>query len=130
MTEYVLARTGGAPLKFVGELVREADGERFAGREQTRWYTLAVYDLGDGRFVCSAEFNTKWQGERTFRSVGATASPAKWFGDWNPTPSGIGYPSHYNYAARQGELLASLRGQYATLVGDVLDDPRFAEVLP
>lgn len=127
MNHYILARTGGAPLKFTGEIVREADGERFAGREQTRWYSLAVYVLSDGRFVCSAEFGTKWTGERDFRDAGVTTDPAKWFAEWNPTPSGIGYPPHDHYAKRQAQLVASLRAQYAALVGDVLNDQRFAE---
>ena len=61
--DYRLPRTRENDLAFTGAIVREVSGRMWGGRERNRWYELAVYDVGDGDYVCAATLHTQWQGE-------------------------------------------------------------------
>lgn len=63
MPSYTIPREGQRSLRFDGEEVAYVDGSRLGGRDQTRYYKLAVYCLDDGRHLVHWHYRTNWQGE-------------------------------------------------------------------
>jgi hypothetical protein len=125
----LLRRSGLAPLSIDAETpIRSFDGQRFAGREQNRWYELDLYELDDGTFAVRAGYRTQWQGESDYDWAAAGDAPGivRWLDDWC-VPEGIGYPTGDAYADRQARLMSQLQTQWEAGVSELLDDPRFAE---
>lgn len=133
MESFTLTRTGLAPLKFQGELLAEADGERQAGRERNRWHELAVYRTAGGKYVLKISYRTKWQGELDHdhaESMEKASGVELALRNYDPAKHVGGYPQHAAYAERQAKLLADIRQSYAALVSEVLaSDSAFAEVV-
>jgi hypothetical protein len=130
MSAYTLTRTGDAPLKFSGELLAEAGGRHFRGREQNRWHELSIYATDAGAYVVAIAFRTRWQGEAEHDEAHAVATlpaVAQVLRDYNPVRPRVGYPPGPEYAERQARLGAALQEQYAACVSEVLSDERFAE---
>lgn len=128
--EFILPRSGQAPLKIRGEKIAAADGSRQNGREQNRRYELAVYRTDDGRYVSQIAYRTRWEGECGHDLVEIAATPTEAgqvLRDYDPLERLAGYPPGEAYAERQVRLQANVRGRYEALVSEVLADPIFAE---
>lgn len=128
--EFTLPRSGRAPLRFRGELLAESDGERQAGREQSRWHELAVYRTDGGVFVVRIAYRTRWEGElhRDEAEAATAAEVAAVLRHYNPAAPVQGYPPGDAYAERQARLVANVRRRYESQVSEILAaDPAFAE---
>lgn len=66
MEKIIVKRTGKAPLRFEGELLADCDSEIMAGNERTRWFSVRVYRLSDGRLVVAITYHSRWRGESEF----------------------------------------------------------------
>jgi hypothetical protein len=60
---YTLDRDGKRPVRFTGILLAEDNGHWINGKDQNRYYTIALYQHEDGRYVVHIEYTTHWQGE-------------------------------------------------------------------
>lgn len=132
MNTYTLPRTGDAPLRFSGELIAEADGERQNGREQNRWHELRVYRSAVGGYVVAITYRTRWQGEASRDTVvvrADAAGVADFFRHHDPVAGVRGYPDHEQYRDKQARLLADLKERFEGLVSEVLVGDEFAEDL-
>jgi len=128
MDKITLPRTGQAPLRFSGELLRKADGERLAGRERNRWHEIDIYALADG-YAVAIRYRTKWQGELYHdlaEVVQQGGDVARVLAEYDPLAHLGGFPSGPAYAERQAKLEAEVRAVYEALVSEVLADDRFA----
>lgn len=63
MKEIIVERGGAKDLKFKGKVLASASSRRVAGKEQTRWTEITVYQTESGRYVVAREHITLWQGE-------------------------------------------------------------------
>ncbi len=63
MKQYTVERDGQKNLTFTGEIIADASGRHYAGREQNRWTELTLYKTQGGKFVLQREYFTQWQGE-------------------------------------------------------------------
>lgn len=134
-SEYTLARTGHPPLRFAGELLAQADGQRVNGQEQTRWHELAVYRTPAANYVVAITLRSQWAGESDHFSVATSADPAAVHAvlqDYDPTEHLQGYPAGPTYAAKQARLEADIQRRYEALAVEVYErlGAEFAEVLP
>ena len=130
--EFTLPRTGDRPLKFTGEKIAYADGERLAGKEQNRWHEIAVYRIQTGRYVVHIAYRTRWQGELDFDMADIDGSSkgegvATILRNYDPTQWVRGYPEGAGYADKQARLLSDIRQRYQALVSEVLKSDEFAE---
>jgi hypothetical protein len=70
MQKIIINRTGKAPLKFTGELVRCADGEYFGSRQSNRYHTLVLYRTETAnKYVVHVEYATCYEGELGYSEV-------------------------------------------------------------
>ncbi len=65
-----IQRDGDADLVFNGEIVAEVESspnnaQRNYSGSTGRWMVLKLYRTAGGKYVCSREGHTSWQGERT-----------------------------------------------------------------
>lgn len=128
MTTITIPRSGDAPLKFRGERIAHFDGERFAGREQNRWYEIALYRVRDDRYVVHVGFRSRWQGEsgRDDCYQGGASEIRAALKDHDPIPERVGFPAGEQYRERQAALVSALREQYAAAVREILSRDEFA----
>jgi hypothetical protein len=136
-SEFTIPRTGDRPLKFTGERIAHADGERVRGKEQSRWHEIAIYH-GPGGYVVQIAFRTKWQHEldhdfAAWVSLAPGEPPGKnvaaLLQNYGATAYLKGFPEGEYYVERQAKLVADLTQRYNALVSEVLAGDEFAEVL-
>ena len=129
---FTLRRSGQPPLRFQGELIASADGQRRNGCKQDRWHELAVYRTQGGKYVVKIAYRTRWPGENDHeaakvvddaRSVGTALST------YDPVEFVAGFPASDAYAGKQARLLQDLRLRYDALVSEVTADEDFAETI-
>lgn len=127
MDQHTLARTGQAPLKFTGELLKESDDER----HNNRWHELAVYRTTGGRYVVRIAYRTLWQGELARYAAEVVGGPdgvSRVLRNYDPCGPVTGYPLGAAYAERQARLMADIRNRYNAQVSELLASaPEFAE---
>lgn len=145
MQEFRLKRTGQMPLAFTGRRLAVAGGKNFAGRDQVRWYELAIYETAGGRYVLEVVYRTEWRGETPhfFAAVAAAGSTpsagsgqagsrradefAETLEGYDPLACVQGFPPTEANAAKQKNLLAHMRRQYEKAVTDLLESAGPAE---
>ncbi|MCD6364477.1 MAG: hypothetical protein J7M14_01245 [Planctomycetes bacterium] len=129
MQEFRLKRTGRMPLAFTGRRLAVAGGKNFAGREQVRWYELAVYETAGGQYVLEIVYRTEWRGETPhfFAAVVAAGEFAAALEGYDPLACVQGFPPTQANAAKQKNLLAHMRRQYEKAVSDLLESDGPAE---
>src|SRR5262245_65126188 len=66
---YTLSRDGQRPIRFTGTRLAQISGSHLHGRDQNRYYALAVYQLTDGRYLINIQYVTQWQGESSHNAV-------------------------------------------------------------
>lgn len=125
-----LKRTGKAPLRFTGELIKESDG---GSRDANRWHELAVYRTAKGKYVVRIAYRTRWQGELDRDTAEIVAKPnevAAALEEYDPCSPVGGYPAGEAYADRQARLMNDIRRRYDAQVSELLaSSPEFAEVV-
>ena len=135
MEEIRLPRSGLAPLVFTGGLIEGADvrGQRQGGRDQNRWFELAVYRTKGGKYVLSIDYKTCWQGELDHEYAEVLDDPASLTAALRDYEVGIpdlvqGFPPGAAYADKQARLLQDLTRRFQAQVSELLGaDPAFAE---
>jgi hypothetical protein len=128
--EFILPRSGQAPLKISATRWLENEGQRRNGREQTRWHDLAIYYLDRDQYVAAIAYRTNWQGENGHDAaevVAAAGDVGRVLRDYDPLAHVAGFPPGEAYAERQRRLESDLVGRYQSQVSEILADPVFAE---
>lgn len=125
---FILPRDGQRPIRFVGERLAEEDGRWWQGRDQNRWYVLALYRLDDGRYAASWQYKSLWQGEEehdavtvssTLRSVVTDLEdfdPTAWVEGYRVLVSRYGPDQETPYRERQETLLRGIAARYRAQV--------------
>jgi hypothetical protein len=134
MSTITLPRTGDSPLRFDGEIIAEAGGKQFAGREQNRYHCLALYRVAghDRQYVLSIAYHTDWQGESHRDTVHVCDSPEdvrRVLREYEPVREGVGFPPGDQYADRQRRLESQIREQYDACVSEILGGDEFAQTI-
>jgi hypothetical protein len=131
MSEYVLSRSGTAPLKFNGELLSSANCEYVGGQQQNRYHEIDIYRTASGKYVLAINYHTRWQGEHgthdvtTHEDINGVISQLT---RTNPIGTLIGFPLGNQYIEKQMRLEDALRANWNALVTEVLEDvPEAAE---
>jgi hypothetical protein len=123
MTEHILARSGTAPLAFVGDVIAEANSRRDGKRHPAKqWYSAAIYRTAAG-YVVAAEYHTEWPHERGYRwaeAVPTAAAAATWLQEIEHLEPVAGFPEGKQFEGKQARLEDSLTDQWEWLVGEVL----------
>lgn len=127
--QIVLERTGRAPIRFVGALLREGT-TRFIDTTEAKpnqdFWTIKIYSAQatDFRFAVSIEYST------TIRKVASsqyqadfTDDPADVIESYDPLAVLRGFPDSPEYASRQAYLEKSSKLQYGKLVSELLREP-------
>jgi hypothetical protein len=60
---FTIERDNLPDLTFKGELIASANGKGHQGDSQNRWWHYRLHKTTGGKFVCSKEYQTQWQGE-------------------------------------------------------------------
>ncbi len=129
ITEFLLPRSGQAPLKFRGAKVAAADGSWQSGRKQNRWHELVIYRTDDGRYVVRIAYSTRWEGECDHDAAEVVADVAevgRLLAEYDPIEHLAGFPPGEQYAGRQAKLAADVHSRYQALVTEVLGAEMFA----
>ena len=124
MKEYTLTRTGDRPLHFSGECIAAADGKIHSGKEQNRWYELAVYRTAAGKYVVEVAYRTQWQGEGAHYRATVCSTIDEVADEMRTTDATEyleGFPAHPDYADKQARLIASLRTRLGTLISEIFE---------
>jgi len=122
---YILPRSGNAPLAFIGKVIARADGSDVPGDKPIRWHELTIFETDDDMLVVSISYKTDWQGELNWLDawfVEDMEKAVEAFRQHNPTEHVKGFPPSHHYAERQLRLLTDIRERYAALVSEVLKD--------
>lgn len=120
--EYVLIRTGDAPVNFTGEVVAESAGKFVAGKEQNRWHDLRLYKTEGGNFVLEIIYNTQWKGEVGYHFVYKVDRDwvVRQLKNYDPVSVVQGFPRSPQYAERQANLERWIKQRYDVQVGELL----------
>lgn len=130
---FTLARDGQRPVRFTGTLLAETSGAWSRGKDQHRYYELAIYQTEDGRYVTQWQYKTRWQGEEDHARVevaSTLASVMTNLEEFDPNAWVQGYKSliathpHYaipgqEYYERQQALERGIRERYQAQVRDL-----------
>lgn len=75
--QYTLARTGGAPVSFVGTPVAQAVSAPERGpKGRERWHTVTIYRTRTGKsWIVQVQYRTTWQHERDETAVSIVRAP-------------------------------------------------------
>jgi len=123
---YTLTRDGQRPLRFTGTLLAENHGARTHGRDNTRYYTLAVYRTDAQRILIHWEYTSQWQGELSHSAMTTTRrlpeavtaleafDPTMWVVAYRPIIQrhGADSPSAKHYLPRQAQVEADISARY------------------
>jgi hypothetical protein len=118
-------RTGQRPLSFDGESIASASSQTHAGKTRNRWHEIQVWQTTTGKYVCSVQYHTQWEGESSYddalafdnKEQIATLLEEYIF----PNIASIGYPVSPAYEGRQARMLAELEEAFKHAASEVLD---------
>jgi len=132
MDEFVLDRTGKAPLKFAGKKIRRSNGRYQNGTEQNRWHVIELFRAQGGKYVLAISYRTLWDGESHEHTVAVCESPSAVIHElesFDPTAPVKAYGSNPAYAEKNAQLRDGVRMRYATQVSEILEGREFAETI-
>lgn len=133
--EYVLSRSGDAPLRFIGQLVASSNSQQPTTKRdlplERRWHVLTLYQTRSGQYVGHIAYRTTWAGETedSLACVGVLPEVADWFRDHDPMESVEGYPPGAGFAARQERLLSAIEAGYDAALSKLLAEAGFTETI-
>lgn len=116
-----LTRTGRRPLEFDGELIHEDHSHTLDGPGQTRYWSLAIYRLADGRHVLGLSYHTQWDGEHPTHHAEVFTDLDALFAHLeahDPLAPVRGYPDSERFQARQRELERAITAAWREMVAD------------
>ena len=128
--EYVVSRTGQAPLKFRGRFLADSDGERIRERKMTRWHDIRIFAGRNEKYIVQIGYRSRYQGEADHNVVEVRADLAGIAAvlvEYDPRAVVAGYPPNDAYAERQARLLADIESRYRGQVSEVLAEVGYAE---
>jgi hypothetical protein len=145
MQTYTLSRDGQRPVRFVGELVAEEYGAVAHGRDQNRYFNLALYQLENRRYLVHWDYQSRWRGEHTHSSVASYATmdeavaaletfdPLPWIEGFKQilarSPESADDDSANGYKKRQEDLERTLLQRYRWQVAQMCEMLDYAEEL-
>lgn len=125
--QYLLERTGDAPLTFSGSLVASASSQqpptkRGRSELETHWHELTLYQTTGGQHVAAVAYRSTWPGELEASSAraGTLTDCVDWLRSYEPDRDVQGFPSGRGFAPRQERLLALVRHGYFVALGKLL----------
>lgn len=119
MPTHTITRTGSRPLEFDGDLIHQDDTRATDGPGNSRWWSLALYRLADGRHVIHLEYQTQWESEQGISLAWPVADAAlviTFLETHNPLDPVRGYPPTPGNRGKQEHLEATIRGAFDQLV--------------
>lgn len=123
MSSYILPRSGDRALKIEGERIAAADSRASQGPADTRWYELALYRMGDGRYAVSIGYRSRWQGELDHDAAYIEATPEAAVAVLRDTVIGahmIGFPPGERYEEKAAHVQRILQAHYDEAVTEIL----------
>jgi hypothetical protein len=121
--EFICQVSGNAPFRFTGEVVVSSQGDRVAGREQTRWHDITVYKTVGNNWVVEIGYVSRFQGEVGHQQCDVVATPQEIVNvlvSYKADQYVKGFPGDKTYAERQGRLLADVWNRYQAQVTEIL----------
>lgn len=133
MAEFILPRTGAAPLQFSGELIAQSIGEPpTSGKKWQRYHNLAIYRSDAGEYILAIAYRCTRDKEPDKDMAYVFAHPrylADYLAQHNPTSYVVGWPNTPRHRERRLADLADIDIRFRHQVSEVLDREEFREVL-
>jgi hypothetical protein len=126
--EFLLPRTGAAPLKIRGTRIAHATGQHYnakPAKPNPDWYEIAIYRLAVSEATPTFAVAVTYHKDLAHKQaenhdVQLTSDPAAVLTDYDPVRVIIGYPPDQRFAAQQQHLETNCRRQYQHLVSEAL----------
>lgn len=123
MEAFRIPRTGQVPLVFEGTELASTSSQWVAGKDQTRWHAVSVYQTAGGHCVVAIGYCTRWQGEEDWAAAAVCdlADVADVLDRYDPVEHLVGFPPGQQFAVKQLRLVQALQEDWAALVSRILD---------
>jgi EXLDI family protein len=121
MEEFLLDRSGMAPVRFQGEQVAHSSGHH-TSKENSRYHEVTVYRTSGGNWVVHVEYHTHWQGETGHSEVTVCENAeeaALTLDSVFPQEHVEGFPPTEHYAEKQARLENRIQKQWDAVASDV-----------